>query len=139
MKNTSQEERPPKRRNKPANAKTNDLSQKTPSTEASTLIGPVDPIMHTMCFEDDLRINCKVRNYLAKNGLNCQEDNILYRLLIEQYISDIVKKLLQQSPIRQDYLNHLVENFFIILAFNNSTNKLDIPDIISEYLQSTFE
>lgn len=139
MKKTSQKERTPKRRNNPATAQTNDLSKIARSAEASTLIRPVDPIMHKMCFEDELPINCKVRNYLAKDGLNGQEDKILSCLLLQQYAWDIAKQLLQQSPIRQDYLNYRVESFFTMLAFNNSTDKLDIPDIISGYLQSTFE
>jgi len=129
MKNTSQEERPPKRRNSPA----------TRSTEANTLIGPVDPIMHKMRFEDELPINCKVRNYLANNGLNGQEDKILSCLLLEQYAWDIVKQLLQECPLRQDYLDYRVERFFTIAAFNSSPDELNIPKIISEYLQSTFE
>jgi hypothetical protein len=114
-------------------------SQNAASTETG-MSRAVDPIMHTMCLEYDVPINWQVRRYLTEIDLNDQEEIMrLNHLLLEQYAWDLVRILLQRSPIRQDYLDYRAEQILIDAVLDNFSQDLDISHIIDGIFQFIFE
>lgn len=70
--------------------------------------------MHKLVYDDELPINQTVVYFRDDGPLDNIEDKMRFRdLLLMELAYNITKSILHQTSVRQDYLDYMLECFFI--------------------------